>query len=180
MGKQIRFYILPEDELKFLDFVFQKPGIQLLRRVFETSNPFINKVTLLGEHKLHRVYIWDSDIRFDEMRIEKFFYKKLDESSGLYNDTEEAYYTITNALDAPFIEYTRSFIREDGKLVGGRVWAEMYRTQGNEMVLKVPQFISWFEDISFWLKQNLKRDRDINAYVSQRAVEWRSMGGEFH
>jgi len=180
MGKQVRFYMLPEDETGFLDFVFLKPGIYLLRSVSETPDLLIERVTLEGGSTFQPVYICDNTLPFDGMQIEKKFYQQLDETSGLYMKTDEAYYIITNALDAPFIEYTRSFIRDDGKLVGGRVWAQMLRVQGDKMVSKEPEFISWYEEIAHWIRRNLKHDNQLHAYVSRRAMEWRNKGGEFY
>ncbi|WP_062419443.1 hypothetical protein [Levilinea saccharolytica] len=180
MGRQVRFYMLLDDEQEFLDFVCQKPGVKLLRVVSDIPELVIGKKVLLESQNMRQVYVWDSAFSIPQNSIEKLFYTNYDENLGQYVDTERAFFTINRSSSAPFIEYSRSFIRDDGKLTEGRIWAEMYRSEGDKLVRKEPEFISWYGEVARWFRQNLQHDRELNAYVSRRAMEWRKNGGEFH
>lgn len=179
MGKQIRFYILPEDEQHFLDFVFQKPTVRLLRISSNSPDFVIDRGFLDLLPNAPQIYIWDSTFGLAEKHIRKVFRNKYDENQGIYIATDEPYYVI-DRFDAPIVEYSRSFFREDKKLMQGRIWAEMYRVENSKMIHKEQGFISWYEELAQWIRRNCKRDKELEAYVSKRAVEWHNSGGEFH
>jgi hypothetical protein len=180
MGKQVRFYMLPDDERDFLDFVFQRPSVKLLLPVSETRDLFIKRADLEDAPGLPQVYLWDPAINFEINKIEKIHYKEYDENLGIYTETGKAYFTLTEFSSAPIIVYSRSYINCDAKLTEGRIWAELNRIDRDKMVPKEQEFISWYEEIAHWLRQNLKRVKELNAYVSRRALEWSNKGGEFY
>lgn len=180
MGKQVRFYILPDDERDFMDYLFLRKGVKLLLPTSDTRDLFIGREALEDRTVFRQVYLWDSTFNFDFTDIEKIYYREYDESLGIYTETGKAYYTLSHFSSAPIIVYTRSFVNSDGKLTEGRIWAEMNRIKGDKMVPKEQGFISWYEEIAHWLRQNLKHDKELNAYVSKRAKEWRNKGGEFN
>jgi hypothetical protein len=180
MGRQIRFYMLPNDEQEFLDFVFLKPGIKLIKEVSDTPELIISRTDLNKMPTIRQVCIWDSNFELDMSKFKKKHYQEYDDELGIYTESDRVYYSFARSSDDPIIEYDRSFIRDDGKLTEGRVWADMYRIEGNIFVKKNPKFIAWFDEIARWLRRNLKRNRDLNAYVSQRVLDWWEIGGCLH
>jgi len=178
MGKQIRFYILPEDEQYFLDFVFQKPTVRLLRLSSNSPDFIIERNFLDINPTTPQICIWDSIFDLAENDIRKVFRNKYDENQGIYIETNEFYYVI-DRFDAPIIEFSRSYFREDKKLLQGRIWAEMYRVENTKIIRKEHGFYSWYEELAQWIRRNWKRDKVLEAYVSKRADEWRNSGGEF-
>lgn len=180
MGRQVRFYMLQDDEQEFLDFIFIKPSIKLIKKVSDTPELIITRADLNKMPTIRQVFIWDSDFELDISKFKEKYYQEYDDKLGIYTESDRVYYSFALSSDDPIIEYDRSFIRDDGILTEGRVWAEMYRVEGNILVKKDPRFIAWFDEIARWLRRNLKRDSDLNAYVSQRVLDWWKKGREIY
>jgi hypothetical protein len=176
MGKQVRFYMLPEDEKNFLDFVLMRPSVKLLRPISETTDFILDDGNFQW---LSQVYIWDSIFWLDPNKIHPKFRRYFDENLAIFIDTEEKYYKL-DISDQPLIVYSRSLLRDDGKLKQGRIWVDMYRLEANQLVPEEPEFVAWYDEIANWLRRHLKRDKQLDAYVSQGAMEWHQHGGEFH
>jgi hypothetical protein len=178
MGRQVRFYMLPEEERTFLDFVFQREHVRALYGVSKSQDFIILREDVEKTLKLPQIFFWDSLIGQFSQTIRKGAYKNYDETAGEYIDTGEFFYTFDRS-NSRVIEYNRPFIRSDGKLVEGRIWAEMYCFRGDQSFRKEPAFISWYSELERRLKKNLKRDAQLSSYVSKRALEWRIDGGIF-
>jgi hypothetical protein len=102
-------------------------------------------------------------------------YKVYSEEIMDYVDTGEQFYWIDMA--APLIEFTSSFIREGGILVQGRIWADMYRLEGNEFVYKGDDFKIFYETLAKWIRKNYKRVKGIDGYFGKEALAWYEVGG---
>jgi len=172
--------MLPEDENEFLDFIFQRPHVILLRKVSDTSEFNLGRTALIEPSKLRQVFICASCFDLDKNNIEKIYYTKYDENLGIYLETEKAYFTISHTSDASIIEFTRSFLNDDERLMEGRIWAEMYRVQEDKLVRKEPEFITWYDEIAHWLRKNFIRDKKLNAYLSHRVLKWQQGGGQLN
>lgn len=180
MGKQVRFYMLPEDERLFLHFVCQKPSVALLSSI--STKPKLQVIedplnSLQPTTELRTILLWNTmwPIRKDD--IQKIFLKEYDIEQGRYVATGEMVYSV-NTSKAPVIEFSPSFIRHDGRLVQGRIWAEMYRPEPGQLIHKGANFESWYDQIARWLRRNFKRSRDIDGYFGPEALEWYQKGGK--
>jgi hypothetical protein len=178
MGKQIRFYFLPEDEQHFLDFISRYPAVKLLRISSNTPNFLIERNFLDIFPSTPQIYFWDSRFDLSNNFIHKKFRKEYNENQGIYTETDDFYYVI-DRFDAPIIEYSRSFFREDKKLQQGRIWAEMYRPVSSKIAYKEQDFISLYEELAKWIRRNCELDKLHRVYVSRGAFEWRKNGGIF-
>lgn len=171
--------MLPQEEQEFLDFIFQKSSVRLLRGVSKSPEFIFDRNALKDELRFQQVFIWDSSLSDFANSIKRGEYQKYDEQTGTYIKTGEVFYTFDRS-DSSVIEYKRSFFRDDGLLTQGRIWADMYRIEDGQLALKEPEFIEWYDEIANWLCRHFKRDKQLDAYVSQGAMEWNQQGGEFH
>ncbi len=179
MGKQVRFYMLPDDEKKFLDHILLRPTVKLLRTVSDTTDFVLNSTELTDLRQLPQVYIWDSVYYLDPTNVLGRHRRYFDENLVAFVETEEWYYKLEYS-NLPLVVYTRSYIRDDGKLRCGRIWADMYRLETGQLVRREPEFITWYDEMANWLRGYLQRNKELDAYVSLEAMEWHRRGGEFH
>jgi hypothetical protein len=179
MGRQVNFYMHPAEEELFLTFVLQRPTVKLLSLVSYTPDFSVNLSDLRHSEEFRQLLLWDSQLDLDSKYISEGYSKAYDENSGYYVSTGKKLYII-HSTSAPVIEYSRSFINIDNKLTSGRIWADMYTDTEFGIRLKDERFIHWYDEIAKWLRRNLSRDNELNAYVSEKAKEWRSQGGELY
>jgi len=180
MGRQVRFYIFPAEEPQFLDFVFQKPGVKLLKIYSETPEFLLERATLVEPQWLEMAYICYPGYTWDESSVEKSYYMHYDEESEPYLDESRPFFRINHPASAPLIEYSRPFFRqEDQALIQSRIWANMFYYEGETLMRKDAGFIAWYEQIVRWIRKNLKRAPQLD-YVSPRAWQWHQDGGALH
>jgi hypothetical protein len=178
MGKQVRFYALPKDEALLLEFVRSIP--ETYRVSPKSSNPTINSFVIPWSKELPKMVFnknYFCNIKHNALKtyIRRGSYKVYSEEKMDYVDTGEQFYWIDIA--APLVEYTSSFIREDGRLVQGRIWADMYRLEGNEFMYKGDDFKIFYETLAKWIRKNYKRVKGIDGYFGKEAVAWSEGGG---
>lgn len=178
MGKQVNFYMLPEDEQLFLSKVQCNPNVVFLKSA-STDQPEIevvdNLASVTGENGGFMFYIWNRLFEFHSEYIAPHKVKIYDENIPGYIDTGRISYSIST-IDAPIIEYSRSFIRE-GVLREGRIWAEMHPLVNGEFVYKGAEFEKWYDDLAGWLRRNLKRLKERSSYIGAEALKWYQAGG---
>jgi hypothetical protein len=178
MGKQIRFYMHTQDEEEFVKFVLQKSTVKILRVISQDQNFMVEPKSFLNTSDLHQVFFWDSSIGPFSTHISRHFRKRFDKAEGTYVETGDIFFTF-DKTNSPVIEYTRSFIRTDGKLTQGRLWADTNRLIDNELVKKDQKFIRWYDEIANWIRRNSKKNNNINdAYILKRTWEWCLTGGK--
>ena len=180
IGKQVRFYMLPNDEQLFLQFLIEKLSCSFWGRSSATPKPHIlgDKIGSATEHpELRSVLIWNAAFPLDKQDIRKALMKKYDAEKYAYIETGEVRYFIESS-DAPVIEFSRSFIRDDGRLAKGRIWAGMYRLEGEALIRKEAAFVSWYDQVARWLRRHLKRFEGVDEYLGPAALEWHQAGGK--
>jgi hypothetical protein len=179
MGRQIRFYMLPEDERVFLQFVRRDPSLVLLTRTSPTPELRIIENSLVSppqDSELISILFWNTTLPIDESDIREIHLKRYDAERGVYVETGKVLYSI-DLSNAPVIELSRSFIRTDGQLVKGRIWAEMYQLEGDTWVHKGAGFESSYDRIARWLRRSFGRVKGADAYFGRKALEWYQEGG---
>jgi hypothetical protein len=145
-----------------------EPELQIL------ENPLI----LLPQRPEPReVLLWNTTFRLDEKDIRGGFIKKYNTGRATYVETGEMRYFITTS-NAPVIEFSRSVVRSDGYIAHGRIWAEMYRLEGDALVYKGKDFEAWYDHIARWLRRNFKRIKGEDGYFGQSALKWYQEGGK--
>jgi hypothetical protein len=179
MGKQVRFYALPKDEQQFLDFIESVQGTYKLAS--ESSSHNISSFILPWSDKTRTMAFIKYFIGFGNPNnlftyIKKGRHKVYNEEKMDYVDTGEQFYWID--INAPLVEFTPSFIRNDEKLFQGRIWADLYRLEGNEFAYKGDEFCSLYESLAKWIRKNFKRVKGIDGYFGQEALDWYKNGGQ--
>ncbi|MFB0534604.1 MAG: hypothetical protein ACETWR_06450 [Anaerolineae bacterium] len=180
MGKQVRFYMLPEDERTFLRSVCRDQAVVLLADSSPEPKLQIleNLLTSLQQRsELSTILLWNTALPIKETDIREVRLREYKEELGAYIETGKVIYSV-DRLNAPVIEFSPSFIRRDGQLVRGRIWAEMYRQEGGTLVHKGADFESWYDRIARWLRRNFKRAEGIDGYFGPQALEWYQEGGK--
>lgn len=181
MGKQVRFYMLPEDERMFLEFVCQDPNAVLLAprmpgpelRVIENAFASVEQRT-----QMTLMLLWNRVFPIKEQDVRENRLKEYKKEIDAWVETGEIDYSV-DKLQAPVIEYIAPFfLGSSGKLTQGRLWAEMYRLEENTLVYKGEGFESWYDRIARWLRRNFKRVQGMDGYFGPHVLEWYRGGGE--
>lgn len=182
MGKQVRFYMMPEDELMFLRAICQSEEVILLAdsspmpeiQVIEKENLLVSPQQ---RSKLTTILIWNRSFPIKRNDIREGRLVEYREELGAYIETGDVLYFI-NSSNAPVIEFSPSFLRSDGELTQGRIWAEMYRLEGNALVYKGEGFESWYDQVARWLRRRFKRVEGVDGYLGPQALKWYQEGGK--
>jgi hypothetical protein len=181
MGKQVRFFTMPSDEIEFFDFVSSLPSVRFIKR--KTSHPKVEiidrlSIETLSDILLRDVYIWKEKIPIPKRDIQEINLTAYNEEKMEFIETGEiAYFVSTNA---PVIEFSRSFIRKDNNLVQGRIWCEFYRLTDdrNHLKYKGDDFKALYETLAGWIRKNFKKLKGVDGYFGKEALAWYRKGGQ--
>jgi hypothetical protein len=180
MGKQVRFYMLAADEQAFLQFVCQNQAVRLLSedspepRVQILEDPF----TLFQRRsQLEIILLWNTAYPLRDSDIKKSRLKAYSQELRGYVETGEVAYYV-DSLHAPVIEFSPSFLRTDGLLVKGRIWAEMRVWEGEVLMYKGKEFEAWYDQLARWLRRHFSRIEGQDGYLGPQALEWYRQGGK--
>ena len=179
MGKQVRFYSLPLDEEKFWNFTSSIPGA--IRLTDKSSMPTVSSFIVPWNKKTTEAIFSTFHITIDDIdKLNPFIrqgsYKVWSEELLNYADTGKQFYWID--IDAPLIEYSSPFIRNDGYLVQGRIWADFYMLQGDQFVYKGDEFKELYETLAAWIRKNFKKIKGVDGYFGKEALVWYQNGGK--
>jgi hypothetical protein len=180
MGKQVRFYMLAEDEQMFLRFVCRDQAVRLLaERSSEPKLTFVQDPFMLFQRRvqLDTLLLWNTAFPITDRHIDEIHLKAYSEEQGAYIETGQIAYFI-DRMHAPVIEFSPSFLRTDGSLVKGRIWAEMAVWEGEVLTYKGKEFEAWYDQIARWLRRNFKRVEGQDGYLGPQALDWYQKGGK--
>jgi hypothetical protein len=178
MGKQVRFYALPKDEMMFLEFVRSIP--ETYRVSSKSPNSSIVSFNLpwsteSPEPVFRQYYLGKGNIKTLKPFIRKGSKIVYSEEKMDYVETGEQFFWID--MNAPLIEFSSSFFRDDERLAQGRIWADFYRLEKNEFVHKGDTFETFYETLAIWIRKNFKRVKGIDGYFGKDALAWYEVGG---
>jgi hypothetical protein len=179
MGKQIRFYTLSGDEGLFLDFIESFREIKLIASHTNTPGIRVLDRSLLNLSKdidLREILVWPSSMEIQPTYVTVGRRKIYDEKLMSFIKTDEMIYSFS-VTDAPVIQFNRSFIRDDGKLVQGRLWCELSKLRDGKLEYKGSEFEKIFDSLSKWISQNFYREKNIDGYFGINAFDWFRKGG---
>ncbi|MEN4013086.1 MAG: hypothetical protein ROW48_13705 [Bellilinea sp.] len=179
MGRQVRFYTFPSDEISLIDFVFSIPATHFI--MSKTSQPVIETVdrnTLLSgdDPNFRHLYIWSNKMLIPKNEIVELRMVTYNEELMDFVETGEIMFSVST--HAPVVEFSRSFLRDDNKLVQGRIWCEFYRLNDDRLEYKGDDFTNFYEQIANWIRKNFKKLKGIDGYFGKEALEWYKSGGE--
>jgi hypothetical protein len=170
MGRQVEFYMLPDDEREFVTYVQNDTEALIISRLNLENTPAV--LDLLGEElpAWHsQVFLWRPGYPlFTDYRIMK---AGPFEGRGVY---------FVNRFDSPVIEFSRSlFPPGSTRLSRGRIWADMYRLEGGQLVHKGEEFEKWYDTIAAWIRRRYRKiGTKPYTYMGPRAYKWYLAGGE--
>ncbi len=177
MGRQVRFYALPEDENKFFSFTLKNTDT-----VFIFPRSDTPELNLLGRElplptDEWSLVIWNTKFPIEQQNVRKTRLRKHDDVQKDYVETGEIAYFL-DEMNAPVIQLSRSFINNKNLLIKGRIWAEMYALGDDELIYKGDKFAKWYERLSRWIRRNYSRHNDLDGYFGDEALKWYKSGGE--
>jgi hypothetical protein len=179
MGRQIRFYTLTADEQNFVDFVLSLPDTQFINWKMDKPKIKVLDRAMIFDSKdvnLRHVFIWQKSLKISKDSINKHKAKIYSEERMEFIETGETFYTVST--DAPVIEFSRSFFREDNSLVQGRLWCDSYTVIDNNWVYKGDEFKRLNETLVVWIRKSFKKLKGVDGYFGPEALVWYQNGGQ--
>lgn len=179
MGKQTRFYTLPNDEISFWEFISSIPDIHRLSD--KSSSPEITSFVIPWERqliatRLTKYLITTGEIKNLQKLIRQSTHKIWLSEIADYIDTGEKFYWIDS--NSPHVEYSTSFIRYDDNLVQGRIWVDLYSVGENQFVYKGDDLKMLYETLASWIRKNFKKLKGVDGYFGPEALVWYQDGGQ--
>lgn len=164
MGRQINFFMLPEDEEEFIRFVKSTGEVIVIPAI-------TNKMPVESVENLPKAFskpYWFSFYFLNKNLIEEAKYDYIEKQKHYHIDESKSL----------VIQFHRGGI-EDNKILEGRIWiatAYVIKDSSGELVWvqKSKEFIEWYEKIARWLRKNYLKNGSI--YISKRVLEWLKKG----
>ena len=168
MGRQINFYMAPNDEKAFLDYILStgnvaivgEPGPTNQPRILKDFNPAVRDETLWLT-----VYLWNQDT------TPQVFLRAV-ETQGYY---------VVDFFKSEVVEWGRCYLDLEKKILRrGRIWMETYHLEGEQFIKKSEAFIRWFERLQRWVRKNCeKSEKSPGCYVGSEALLLKDYGIKF-
>lgn len=178
MGRQVRFYALPKDEMQFLDFVRSIPDAYLVSGHSPTSKMKNFILPWPGESPepvFRQSYLGKGNIKALKSFLRKGSTRIYSEQKMDFVETGEKFFYFES--QAPLVEFSSSFLRDDGRLTQGRLWVDLYRLEGQEFVYKGDEFKEFYETLAGWIRKNFKKLKGVDGYFGPEALAWYESGG---
>ncbi|MBM4128099.1 MAG: hypothetical protein FJ247_12245 [Nitrospira sp.] len=164
MGKQLNFYMTPEDEREFISFVESDRTVGIFMDVQASKEiAFLQRLPDRDTVGWFLLCLWDKDHSPPPV---------------LSYVTEQAHFTVQR-IESEVIEFSRC-IPDEGRLVRGRIWAEMNGWRHDDpaiVIRKSESFRKWFSRIALWIKKHSTQN-EVGDYVLPGAAEFVKNGGK--
>lgn len=164
MGMQVNFYMSPEDEAEFLEYLRTQDGVRILKDWTDSPHPReLGRLPEPGTHSWFQVWLHNREIS--------------PAPALLFVEKQDRY--CMDAFAEEVIEFNRSIMR-DGYLTRGRLWAEFAgwdRSDPHVTIKKSEAFRRWFNRLSGWIKRRATRNV-LGDYVMPGASEFAAGGGK--
>ena len=158
MGKQIRFFMTPEDEREFAQFVREDPDTVFIARqtrtsdILEFSSPEEADRSECIEHKTW-LWIWNKRI-CTQVKLAQYS----PHTFAVLGNNEE------------LIEFHRCFLH-GRTMVAGRLYADMSSLDetGKQLIRKEMEFQRWYDKLARWIRRHYTRDPKYGDNIGPRA-----------
>ena len=164
MGRQVGFYMTEADEYEFVQFIRSDRDVGILGYAMPSRDtPLLGELPAKGTPFWFSVWLWD--IASGARPVVRYV-------------PEQEYYA-ADPFESEIIEFFRSFL-DEGRLVRGRIWAEMEYWRMEEppvLCRKSASFRKWFERLARWIRRRSQRD-ELGDYVLPGAAEFARNGGQ--
>ncbi len=164
MGRQIGFYMMPEDEKKFVKFLKSDCNAKIYPTTI--SKLPAKQLSLLPQYGTDFGYsVWihnpniNIQIKYDYIKEQRYYY---------INSTKS--YVIQSSRCGP-----------KDNLKEGRLWTEIIYwskdKSGKNIIVRRPiEFVKWFNKITNWIRRNYENYGGL--YFSPRVVQYLKEGGK--
>lgn len=167
MGKEIRFYLAPEDLVDMDRQLKQKVHFIVIADRSSNANPILAELVFPCDQNV-KPNLWIHLARHED--FENIVLRYVPAQS----------YWVVDVLRSPVIEFSRSFF--DGVIMRqGRMFFDTgYYDADGKWVEKPEAFLTWAANMFKSTKKVLKRDPVLDAYVGPHAKAWQQQfGGKF-
>jgi len=163
MGSQVKFYMTPSDEYEFVDFVRSDRDVAIFPYFSPRREPsLLDNLAEAKEGTGFTLWLWD---------------RTNSPAPVLDYVHQQGYYTV-DRFASEVIEFSRSYMYE-GRLVRGRIWAEMtgWRMDDPSATFsKSESFQKWFKRLANWIRRKSIKD-SIGDYLMPGAQQFLRDGG---
>jgi hypothetical protein len=141
MGKQIRFLLDEDTEIRFIEYVMQDQECDILLHKENWERYAIKNVSDIFDSDQYQVHLYKEefgDVQYENMEEGWVFYK----------------------IGTPDIEYSRPIINEspEKEIIAGRLWVEMrYYDDDGILTMKDEKLDECYKQLVKWIKRNTKR-----------------------
>lgn len=165
MGRQVEFYMLPEDEREFLRAIRAFGPVSIMRERSAKPEPetLESLPTELAEVR-QGVVLWNPGTP-GELQFKRL-------SEGSY---------IIDKANSEVLELRQCELSGRG-LERGRIWADLasLSVRDGGRVPKSDAFVAWYAQVARWIRDHYARlPADKQTFVGPYAAEWARAGGRF-
>lgn len=159
MGRQVNFYMLPEDLAGFELMLRTKGGISFVSDLF--SSPSVQTITTLqGSTQGKRYLALDIDLGSIVTRLVS--------KQNLWRIDD---------LRSPVIEFTRGYFDGNSLRRGRLYFSPGFYDDSGHWVEKHNDFVKWADGLLHWIRKNYKRDSNTGYYIGPHVLKKVSSGG---
>ncbi len=154
MGRQIRFFMVGSDEIKFLELIEAEGDLI----VDEKGNNI--DINTLKDGMLH------SEEKKDYMTFTEFYI--------IFPDSKKIKFesSIINQIRSDVIEVSRCSMTKENLVWEGRLWAEFkYYDDKGDTIIKEKWFEQKFNKYRSWIKKNFRISLDKSSYIGEEAYK---------
>lgn len=156
MGKQVNFYMLPEDQLEFEQWLKARGDVCFIKQPLKTSELEIISTLVVPE--------------MGKTWLDVYLARHTDLEDILVTYVSDQKYWLVDNNQSPVIEFGRCYY--DGNILGrGRLYIQT-GFYGDEEQEKEKQFINWADKILKWIRTHYNRDSKTGYYIGPHAKKW--------
>ena len=156
MGKQVNFYMLPEDQLAFEKWLKARGDVCFLKQPQTTSELEIAATLVVSE--------------IEKTWLDVYLARPIDLEDVLVDFIPTQNYWLVDDSQSPVVEFGRCFY--DGRVLGrGRLY---FRTGflSEDEVEKELEFAKWAGKLLRWIRAHYERDPKTGIYIAPHAKNW--------
>lgn len=179
MGKQVRYFMLREDEEAFLDYALENNRVKIIQADIDQRAIYEVERNALDQQDYKDLVFWNTKFPLPINYFDVFRPRRYDPDRQDYFESGEVLYSL-DKMKAPVVEFWRSkLIDEDGKtvLTKGRLWAEMHWWENDKLMYKGEDFEDWYDSLAKWVRKKFHRIPTYDGYFGPAAKKYLENGG---
>lgn len=165
MGKQVNFYMHPDDLNDFNKMMRLDKELKMINNISQSKKPEVRESLTVTEYNKERLTIYLVQSKYINDVKMKFIAKQN--------------YWLVDELCSAVIEFSRCYF--DGVIMRrGRLYYQAgYYDENDNWKDKPEDFKLWADKKLSWIKKNYQKEKGVEFYVGSHAKEWKASGGKF-